>query len=247
MDARSRRGQLEEELVENKALRRSEGLKTALLRAVSHDLRSPLTAIAAAAGGIDSATLTPEQRREIKDVISGEAERLTSLVTNLLDLSRLESGSIETRSEPSSIQEVLDAVLDSPPLRAARLDVQLDPDLPLVEADPAQLERALANLIENGVRHSGGEPVAVRAHAQGSRLVLRITDKGPGIAPEDAERIFEPFYRAPGSEGGGSGLGLAIARGLVEASGGRLWVRSLPGQGATFGIDLPLAKTADVP
>lgn len=239
MDARSRRAQLEDEVVENKALRRSEGLKTALLRAVSHDLRSPLTAIAAAAGGIDSATLTPEQRRELKEVISGEAERLTNLVSNLLDLSRLESGSIETHAEPSSVEEVLDAV----PVNRASLDVQLDADLPLVEADPTQLERALSNLIENGVRHSNGEPVTVRAHAQGSRLVLRITDRGPGVAPEDIERIFEPFYRAAGSEGGGSGLGLAIARGLIEANGGRLWVRSLPGQGATFGVDLPVAGT----
>jgi two-component system sensor histidine kinase KdpD len=240
MDARSRRAQLEAEVVENKALRQSEGLKTALLRAVSHDLRSPLTAISAAAGGIDSATLTPEQRRELKEVISGEAERLTSLVSNLLDLSRLESGSVETRSEPSSVEEVLDAIA---PNRAS-VDVQLEPDLPLVEVDPAQLERALSNLIENGIRHSDGEPVTVRAHAQGSRLVLRITDHGPGVAPEDMERIFEPFYRAAGSQGGGSGLGLAIARGLVEANGGRLWVRSLPGQGATFGVDLP---AADVP
>jgi two-component system sensor histidine kinase KdpD len=244
MDARSRRAQLEEEVVENKALRRSEGLKTALLRAVSHDLRSPLTAIAAAAGGIDSATLSPEERREIKDVISGEAERLTSLVAKLLDLSRLESGSIETHSEPSAVEEVLDAALATPSLRGARLDVQLDAELPLVEADPAQLERALSNLLENGVRHSGGGPVAVRANTQGSRLHLRITDHGPGIAPDDLERIFEPFYRTPGSLGGGSGLGLAIARGLIEANGGRVWARSLPGQGATFGIDLPLARPA---
>jgi two-component system sensor histidine kinase KdpD len=242
MDARSRRAQLEDELVENKALRRSEALKTALLRAVSHDLRSPLTAIAAAAGGIDSTTLSPTQRRELKDVISGEAERLTSLVANLLDLSRLESGSIETHSEPSAVDEVLDAVAGNPSLRGAPLDVQLDPELPLVEADPAQLEHALSNLLENGVRHSGGAPVAVRANAQGSRLHLRITDHGPGIAPDDLERIFEPFYRAPGSTGGGSGLGLAIARGLIEANGGRVWVRSLPGQGATFGVDLPLAE-----
>jgi two-component system sensor histidine kinase KdpD len=244
MDARSRRAQLEEELVENKALRRSEALKTALLRAVSHDLRSPLTAIAAAAGGIDSSTLTPSQRREIKDVISTEADRLTSLVGNLLDLSRLESGSIETHSEPSSVEEVLDAAVESLSLRP-RLDVQLDADLPLVEADPAQLERALSNLLENGVRHSGGEAVAVRANTQGSRLHLRITDHGPGIAAGDLERIFEPFYRAPGSVGGGSGLGLAIARGLIEAGGGRVWARSLPGQGATFGIDLPLAQPAE--
>lgn len=246
MDARSRRSQLEDELVENKALRRSEALKTALLRAVSHDLRSPLTAIAAAAGGIDSTTLSPLQRRELKEVISGEADRLTGLVGNLLDLSRLESGSIETHSEPSAVDEVLDAAVANPSLRHALLDVQLDPDLPLVEADPAQLERALSNLLENGVRHSGGEPVAVRANAQGSRLLLRIIDHGPGIAADDLERIFEPFYRAPGSTGGGSGLGLAIARGLIEANGGRLWARSLPGQGATFGIDLPLAQAAEV-
>lgn len=244
MDARTRRAQLEDELVENEGLRRSEALKTALLRAVSHDLRSPLTAIAAAAGGIDSQTLSPTERRELKEVISGEADRLTSLVANLLDLSRLESGSLETRSEPSPIEEVLDAAATSQVLRGGALDVQLDADLPFVEADPAQLEHALSNLLENGVRHSAGEPLAIRAHAQGSRLVLRITDRGPGIAAEDITRIFEPFYRGKGAAGGGSGLGLAIAKGLIEANGGRLWVRSLPGQGATFGIDLPVAKTA---
>jgi two-component system sensor histidine kinase KdpD len=244
MDAATRRTRLEDELVENEALRRSEALKTALLRAVSHDLRSPLTAIAAAAGGIDSQTLSSAERREIKEVISGETDRLTSLVANLLDLSRLESGSLDTRSEPSAIDEVVEAVTDSPALRDAPLDVQLDPGLPLVDADPAQLERALSNLLENGVRHSAGEPVAVRAHAQGSRLVLRITDRGPGIAAEDLARIFEPFYRGKDAPGGGSGLGLSIAKGLIEANGGRLWARSLPGQGATFGIDLPISKTA---
>jgi two-component system sensor histidine kinase KdpD len=246
MDARARRAQLDDELVENRALRRSEAMKTALLRAVSHDLRSPLTAIAAAAGGIDSQTLSAAERREIKEVISGEAERLTSLVANLLDLSRLESGSLDTHSEPSSIDELLEAVTHTSALRGAALDVQLDPDLPLVEADPAQLERALANLVENGVRHSGGQPLAVRAHAQGSRLVLRISDRGPGIATEDLDRIFEPFYRGKDAPGGGSGLGLAIAKGLIEANGGRLWARSLPGQGATFGIDLPIARAAPV-
>src|SRR2546423_12772859 len=139
---RTRRGRLEDELVENKALRRSEAMKTALLRAVSHDFRSPLTAIAAAAGGIDSQTLSAAERGEIKEVISGEADRLTSLVANLLDLSRLESGSLETHSEPSVVEEVLDAAAHGAPLRGAALVVQLDDDLPLVEADPVQLERA---------------------------------------------------------------------------------------------------------
>jgi two-component system sensor histidine kinase KdpD len=202
-----------------------------------------LTAIAAAAGGIDSTTLTPAQRREIKEVISGETDRLTSLVANLLDLSRLESGSLETRAEPNAIDEVLEVAARSPAMRGAELDVQLDADLPLIEADPAQLERALANLLENAARHAGGEPVAVRAHAHGPRLVVRITDRGPGIAEQDLARIYETFYRGANSTGSGSGLGLAIAKGLIEANGGRVWARSLPGQGATFGVDLPVAQT----
>jgi two-component system sensor histidine kinase KdpD len=244
VDARTRRDRLEDEIIENKALRRSEALKTALLRAVSHDLRSPLTAIAAAAGGIDSQTLSAAERGEIKEVISGEAERLTELVANLLVLSRLESDSLETRSEPSAIDEVLEVATHSPALRDTELDVRLDADLPLIVADPAQLERALSNLLENAARHSGGEPVAVRVHAQGSRLLVRITDRGPGIAEDEVARIFEPFYRGANSGGGGSGLGLAIAKGLIEANGGRLWARSLPGQGATFGVDLPVAQAA---
>jgi two-component system sensor histidine kinase KdpD len=244
MDARARRRRLEEKLLDNEALRRSETLKTALLRAVSHDFRSPLTAITAAAAGIDSETLTPAERTELKDVISSEAERLTSLVANLLDLSRLESGSLETHAQPSSIEEILEAAAHGAPLRGAVLDVQLDSGLPLVEADPGQLERALSNLLENAVRHSAGAPVAVRAHTQGSRFVLRITDQGPGIPKEELERIFEPFYRGANAGGTGSGLGLAIAKGLIEAGGGRLWARSLPGQGATFGVDVPTAKSA---
>jgi two-component system sensor histidine kinase KdpD len=244
MDARARRARLDEELVENEALRRSDVLKTALLRAVSHDLRSPLTAIAAAAGGIDSDTLTREQRRVIKDVVTGETERLSRLVTNLLDLSRLESGSLETNSEPSAIDEVVEAAAAGPALRSATLDIELDAELPLVQADPAQVERAVSNLLENAVRHSGGTAVAVRASAYGERLHLRVTDQGPGIAPQELERIFEPFYRSAAAIGSGAGLGLAIARGLIEANGGRLWARSLPGQGTTFGVDLPLAQTA---
>jgi two-component system sensor histidine kinase KdpD len=242
MDARARRARLADEVVAGEALRRSDVLKTALLRAVSHDLRSPLTAIAAAAGGIDSETLDSSGRKVIKDVISGETERLTALVTNLLDLSRLESGSLHTNSEPISIDEVVEAAADAAAIRDTALDIALKPGLPLVQVDPAQLERALSNLLENAVRHSDRKPVAVRANAHGKRLHVRVTDQGPGVAAAEVDRIFEPFYSAPGSTGGGSGLGLAIAKGLVEANGGRIWVRSLPGQGATFGIDLPLAE-----
>jgi two-component system sensor histidine kinase KdpD len=111
-----------------------------------------------------------------------------------------------------------------------------------VQADPVQLERALSNLVENAIRYTeNGEAVAVRASVAGARLQLRVTDHGPGIAPGELERIFEPFYRSRDATGRGSGLGLAIAKGFVEGNGGRLWARSLPGQGSTFTIDLPLA------
>jgi two-component system, OmpR family, sensor histidine kinase KdpD len=242
LEARHRRGVLEEQTVETRALRRSDTLKTALLRAVSHDLRSPLTAIRAAAGSIDSPTIDGEQRHELTEVITGETDRLTRVVEDLLDLSRLESGSAEAHPEPVSVEEVVDAAAASPSLRAAAVDIQLPPDLPTVRADPAQLERVVSNLLENAVRYStNGAPVAVRADASGARVHLRITDHGPGIAPEDLDRIFEPFYRAGETGGRGSGLGLAIAKGFVEASGGRIWARSLPGQGSTFTIDLPRA------
>jgi two-component system sensor histidine kinase KdpD len=242
LEARRRRGVLEEQVVETRALRRSDTLKTALLRAVSHDLRSPLTAIRAAAGGIDSPTIDRDQRHELAEVITGETERLTRLVEDLLDLSRLESGTAQAHPEPFSVEEVVDAAASSPSLRTAKLDIQLDSDLPAVRGDPRQIERVVSNLLENAVRYSeNGEAVAVRADASGARMHLRITDHGPGIAADRLERIFEPFYRADDAQGHGSGLGLAIARGFVEGNDGRLWARSLPGQGSTFTIDLPLA------
>jgi two-component system sensor histidine kinase KdpD len=242
LDARRQRGVLEDKQIETKALRRSDALKTALLRAVSHDLRSPLTAIRAAAGGIDSRTVDSEQRHELAEVIRGETDRLTNLVDDLLDLSRLESGTATPHREPCSIDEVVDAVTHSPALRNEKIDVQLPADLPAVLADPGQLERVLTNLLENAVRHtSNGTGVAVRANASGERVHIRVTDHGPGIAPEETRRIFEPFYRAPDSVGRGSGLGLAIAKGFVEGNGGRIWVRSLPGQGSTFTVELPVA------
>jgi two-component system, OmpR family, sensor histidine kinase KdpD len=242
LEARRRRGVLEEQLVETKALRSSDLLKTALLRTVSHDLRSPLTAISAAAGSIDSPTLNTDQRHELAEVITGETSRLTRLVEDLLDLSRLESGTAVPHLETISIDEVVDAAASSRSLAGANLDVQLPGELPAVRADPVQLERVVSNLLENAVRYSSnGAPVAVRADASGERLRLRITNYGPGIATDELPRIFEPFYRSPDASGQGSGLGLAIAKGFVEGNHGRLWARSLPGQGTTFTIDLPLA------
>ncbi len=246
VSAAIRRQQLEEQVVETRALRRSDVMKTALLRAVSHDLRSPLTAIRTAAAGVASPTVSQEDRAEMAGLIASESERLARLVDDLLDLSRLEAGTAEPRRRPCSVEEIVEAAAESVRLRGDQLNLNLDEGLPLVEADSAQLERAVGNLLENAFRYSGGEPVSVRAHVSGSRLLLRVTDRGPGIPPEELERIFEPFYRVNGESPGGSGLGLAIAKGFVEANGGRLRAQSLPGQGASFLIELPLGEASPV-
>jgi len=237
---------LQREVVETQALRRSDDIKTALLRAVSHDLRSPLTAIAAAGEALASPRLTGAEREELAAAVVGEASRLSRLVDKLLDLSRLQGGAAAPRPEWCSVDEVLRAAIEDRP-HAPGYNVAIDPELPLIRADAAQLERAFANLIENAIRHGGAHAIAVRARAVGHRVLVRVVDQGPGIPRREHERIFEPFYRGAGADDGhsGSGLGLAVVRGFVEANGGRVWAESLPGQGATFVVELPLPAEAD--
>ena len=232
------------EVVETRALRRSEDIKTTLLRTVSHDLRTPLTAIAASAEALGSASLSAQERGELSAGAAEQARKLSALVDDLLDLSRLEAGRAEPRRRWIALDEVLDVAADGLP--ADRVDLRLADDLPMLHADPTQLERALHNLLENAVDHSDGQPVTVRAAAVGARLVVRVTDRGPGIPAAEHERIFEPFYRADASRprSAGSGLGLAIVRGFVEANGGTVDVESYPGQGATFVVGLPLVEGA---
>ncbi len=239
------RERMQAEAIEAEALRRSDELKTALLRAVSHDLRTPLTSIIAAGTALDSPSATAAERHELSEAVVEEGHRLSRLVENLLDVSRLESGAAEPHREPVAVGEVLEAARRSIGADGERVRLALDEDLPALSADPAQLERAFANLLENGVRHGGEEQVLVRSRLVGPRLVVRVVDRGPGIPHGDRERIFEPFYRAPqaNGHGGGSGLGLAIARGFVEANGGEIEVESLPGQGTSFVVsfDAPAA------
>jgi two-component system sensor histidine kinase KdpD len=228
------RERMQAEAIEAEALRRSDELKTSLLRAVSHDLRTPLTTIIAAGTALDSPSATPQERHELSDAVVAEGHRLSRLVENLLDVSRLEAGAAEPHREPVELAEVLEAARRSIGPASDQVRLALDDDLPAVSADPAQLERAFANLLENGVLHGGGEPVLVRSRLVGPRLVVRVVDRGPGIPVGEREQIFEPFYRAPHGNGGGSGLGLAIAKGFVEANGGEIEVESFPGQGTSF-------------
>jgi two-component system sensor histidine kinase KdpD len=241
-----RRDQLQAEAVETAALRRSDDLKTALLRAVSHDLRTPLTAVVAAGHALGTDSLTEQERTELSGAVVQEGTRLATLVDKLLDLSRLQSGAAAPRSEWVSIEELVTAAaegLDDP----AEIRLTVDPDVPEVRADAAQIERAFANLLENGRRYSGGLPVSVHARRAGRRVVVSFVDRGPGIEPREHERIFEAFYRGRNSRPDGwtgSGLGLAIAKGFVEASGGTIGVESLPGQGTSFVVSLPIAERA---
>lgn len=236
------RDRMQAEAVEAEALRQSDELKTALLRSISHDLRTPLTSIIAAGSALGSETLTVEERAELSAAIVGEGNRLSRLVENLLDMSRLEAGQAEPHREPVDLAEVLDAACEGVG-NAAPVRPAIDPDLPMVDADAAQLERAFANLLENAVRYGDGRPVSVRSRLVDGNIVVRVVDQGPGIPESEWGRIFEPFQRGD-SANTGSGLGLAIAKGFVEANGGEIAVESLPGQGTSFIVTLPLQAGA---
>jgi two-component system, OmpR family, sensor histidine kinase KdpD len=244
-----RRDAMQAELVETAALRRSDDIKTALLRAVSHDLRTPLTAVVAAGHALGADSLTHQERSELSHAVVEEGTRLAGLVDNLLALSRLQAGSATPHSDWVSIEDLVSAAAEG--LRGDPLDVRVavDRDLPEVRADAAQLERAFANLLENAGRYGGTAPIVVHARRgagpAGEGVLVSVTDQGPGIDAAEQERIFEPFYRgrnARARAGTGSGLGLAIVKGFVEANGGSISVKSLPGQGTTFYVRLPVAE-----
>jgi K+-sensing histidine kinase KdpD len=236
------RDRMQAEMVEAEALRRSDELKTALLRSISHDLRTPLTSMIASGAALGSATTTEEERAELSAAIVAEGERLSRLVENLLDMSRLEAGKAEPHREQTDVGEVLDAAREAT-AQPERVRFANAEDLPTVHADAAQLERAFANLLENAIRHGNGRPVLVRSRLVGERIVVRVVDQGPGIPESDWERIFEPFqHGSANGVGGGSGLGLAIAKGFVEANGGEIGVESLPDQGTSFVVSLPCGE-----
>jgi two-component system sensor histidine kinase KdpD len=237
------RDRMQAEMVEAEALRRSDELKTALLRSISHDLRTPLTSIIASGAALDSTTLTASERHELSAAIVAGGERLSRLVENLLDMSRLEAGKAEPHREKIDLAEVLDAAREAI-ARPELVRLELERDLPLVEADAAQLERAFANLLENAIRHGGGRPVLVKSRPLGEKIAVRVVDQGPGIPQSEWRRIFEPFQHGSAGEGDGAGLGLAIARGFVEANGGEIGVDSVLGQGSSFVVSLPRGESA---
>lgn len=237
------RSELEAEALEAETLRRSDALKTAMLRSVSHDLRSPLTAIIASAGALANPEIRLEDvdRETLVDAIQEEAERLDRVVRNLLDLSRLEAGVTETHPELWSVDELVGQAIEAVGHDGDRIVVELAADSPPIRVDAAQLERVLANLIENALRFSPLDaPVLVRAEHGATELRIHVVDRGPGIPDAERSTIFQPFRRVDRSAGG-AGLGLAIARGFAEANGGRLWTQD-DGTGGHFVLALAAAE-----
>jgi len=232
--------------VEAESLRRSDLVKTAILRSVSHDLRSPLTAIRAAGEGLEHSSLElgDADRSELLATIRDAARRLDRLVANLLDLSRLEADAATPRPELWTLDELLGRALDQLGDETDRVTVVWDGEPPLVRVDARQVERVLVNLIENALKFSPpGAAVQVRSERREGEALVRVTDTGPGLSLRDLERVFEPFERGVAAAGRtGSGLGLAIAKGFAHANQGRLWAESESGKGSSFVLALPAVE-----
>jgi two-component system sensor histidine kinase KdpD len=224
---------------ETEAATRAEVAKTAVLHAISHDLRSPITAISTAVSALRTAGVTSRERLELIASIDAESARLAKLVDDLLDLSRIEAGAVAPQADWCDLHDVA--------ISAARrfggqhpIEISLPSDLPLVRADATQLERVFSNLIENAIKFSPpAAPVQITGGTGPAWVTVRVIDHGRGIPLEHRRRIFEPFFRGR-SGPGGSGLGLAICRGFVEANGGRIILQSDVEHGTSFAVSFPV-------
>jgi two-component system sensor histidine kinase KdpD len=222
-----------------------EKLRSALLSAVSHDLRTPLAAIAGAGSTLAEAAedLHPATRRELAESIVAETDRLNRLVANLLDMTRLDAGSLQLDRDWHPLEDLTGGVLHRLRrlLANQEIAVEISPAVGLIYVDELLMHQVLTNLVENALRFAPpGSQISIKAGALNQKLWLEVADQGPGITPGDEERIFEKFYRAPNQQPrSGTGLGLAICRGIVELHGGRIRAMNRSEGGASFRIDLP--------
>jgi two-component system sensor histidine kinase KdpD len=232
----------------------AERLRSSLLTSVSHDLRTPLTAITGAATALlESADrLDGRTRGELLESIRDEAERLNRLVQNLLEMTRLEAGPLRVQRDWHPLEEVIGAALGrlARGLGARRLAVSIPPDLPLVGIDDVLIEQVLVNLLDNAVKYTPVDSaMRLVVSAAEDHVTVELADHGPGLPRGEEERVFEKFHRAAADGPRGAGLGLAICRGIVQAHGGRIWAQNLPEGGVAFLFTLPLsgARPAVVP
>ena len=250
------RAQLAEEAARRRVQAETEQMRSALLSAVSHDLRTPLATITGAASlllaGPDAAVggpgaLDEAARRELQSAIYDEAERLNRLVGNLLEMTRLESGQVQVKRDWQSLEEVIGSALGRMERALAEHPIitAIPDDLPLAPVDGVLIEQVLINLLDNAAKHTPpSTPVALGVTAAPDALTVTVADGGPGVAPGEEAQIFERFHRAAGAVGSGSGLGLAVCRGIVQAHGGRIWAANRPGGGLEITFTLPIVGEA---
>ncbi len=223
---------------------KTEELRSGLLSAVSHDLRTPLAAITGAGTMLrDEAALDPALRRELVETVCDEAERLERLVSNLLDMTRLDSGAVEPRREWVPLVEVIGSALTRLERRLGGRPVTttLAEEVPLLSIDPVLVEQLFVNLLENAAKYTPpGSPIEIRASREGGTIVVEVADRGPGLPSGAEERVFERFFRGAHTTVRGVGLGLPISRAIAQAHGGRLAAANRPGGGAVFRLTLPL-------
>jgi two-component system, OmpR family, sensor histidine kinase KdpD len=235
----------------------SSALRAALFSSVTHDLRTPLASIKAGVTSLldDQAVLDDAQRRDLLETVLEETDRLNRLVGNLLDLTRIRAGALSPATQPLAVDELVESVTHRlrKELDGLRVKTLIREDLPEVQVDPVQADQVLTNILENAIRVSPPEgTITISASPANSRVAIRVADDGPGIPPEERERVFEAFYRGPGAgtrgDAGrsGSGLGLAIAHAIVVAHGGRIRVEQTPAGGAALVVEFPVAEQAEL-
>ena len=241
------RAQLREQAMRSELLEEVDRLRRALFGAVSHDLRTPLASMKVASSTLldPSLSLSDADADELHSLIDAQIDRLTRLVTSLLDLTRFQAGVLTVRQSPRSVVDLVGETLGGmrPAMGERPLDVELPGMLPTVDVDPLLIGQVLANLLDNADRHGPpGSPITVTGEVRGDRVALAVTDRGPGVPPGEREAVFEGFVRF--DTGGRAGLGLSIAKTFVEAHGERIWVEDVAGEGARFVFTLPITRDA---
>jgi K+-sensing histidine kinase KdpD len=236
------RSRLAEEATRLAVLEQVDAQRTALLRSVSHDLRTPLSTIRAVTSDLRAgAEYDASVREELLDLVIDETERLDRIVANLLSLSRIEAGAFQPRRQAVALDELVQACVERlrRPLRSLKVEACIPESVPLVDADYSQLDQVVTNLLENAARYApANSALRVSAEQRDGMVAVAVEDHGPGVPPEDRQRIFEPFWHAQGATT--SGVGLSICKAIIEAHGGTIDLESAPASGTRFVFTVPV-------
>jgi two-component system sensor histidine kinase KdpD len=240
------RRRLDEAVRDSRVEAESSELRAALFSSITHDLKTPLASIKAGATSLrgDGPALSDEQRDDLLQTIEEEVDRLNRLVGNILDLARLRADALRPTVQPISVDEIVESAVARMRGRLTGFDVRvkIPPDVPPVPADPVQIDQVVTNLLENATRFAPpGSDITIAVNASPTAVRVRVADHGPGIPPEERDRVFEEFYRIDARpESVGTGLGLTISRAIVVAHGGRMWIEGNQGGGAAVAFELPI-------